>query len=249
MFFDFAKARTLADVTQAHVEDYLAHVAQDQSQKSMLDKLVIIRSAGRWAVKRGYIAANPAEAVEVRKPARMPVKIIDARAVEKMIDEKKSPGTRALLALAAYAGMRRAEIIALRWDEIDLTGRWIDVSNREDRRTKTGVNRRVPILDPLLSYLVALPRTGPRVFPTVNDLRAASRRGPLQVLRHTAITSWLRSGASIGTCAEWAGNSNDVIESNYRARQCPDPVRFTFHGLPLVPHGLPEVPAGLRKVQ
>ncbi len=254
MFRQWARIENMGDITRAKIEEYLTYVRTDQKQsdKSVKDKCHALYGFLKWALARKYVGENAAEGIEVARPARLLVEILPARDVERMIRQAPDRESAAVIGLAAYAGMRRAEICDLDWADVDLAGRWITIGNRDDRRTKTGVNRQTPILDQLLPILARLkrPKGGQgRVFgewATHKD--TFSEVGPLQILRHTAITSWLRSGISVGTAAEWAGNSPQVIETNYRARQCPDPIRFEFQGLSLVPHGLPDVTAG-RKVR
>jgi integrase len=68
---------------------------------------------------------------------------------------------RALWACAFYAGLRRGEMQALRWEDVDLAERvirvsrgWDAIEGEQDAKSAAG-NRRVPILDLLAGELAA----------------------------------------------------------------------------------------------
>ena len=50
-----------------------------------------------------------------------------------------------MIPVAVCTGMRRGELIALQWADVDLAGRSIHVRHRGDFRTKGNAERRVPI--------------------------------------------------------------------------------------------------------
>ncbi len=82
--------------------------------------------------------------------------------------ERHFPGEperhRLLLALMAYAGLRRSELLGLEWDDVDLSGRLLRV-----RKAKGGRQRTIPIhpaLAPLFAeyYATRVPLTEQAVF-------------------------------------------------------------------------------------
>lgn len=62
---------------------------------------------------------------------------------------------RPVLAVALYAGLRKAEILNLRWRDVDLEGKRITVRNSETFTTKSGKNRRVDLHPALEAELAA----------------------------------------------------------------------------------------------
>jgi integrase len=92
-----------------------------------------------------------------RRPALSPSEI-DARAREDVQDAE-------LIRVAAYAGLRRGELVALRWRDVDLVGRKIIVrrslsAETELRSTKSGRARKVPLPDQAAAALERLSRRG-----------------------------------------------------------------------------------------
>jgi integrase len=60
--------------------------------------------------------------------------------LERLIAAAHSPRDRLIICLMAMAGLRRKEVAFLRWEDIDLAGRWLNL-----KRTKGDKPRRVPI--------------------------------------------------------------------------------------------------------
>ena len=65
---------------------------------------------------------------------------------------------RAAVGVAVYAGLRRAEILRLQWEHVDLKAGMLTVESREGGRTKSNKDRRVPISDTLADLLRQHPR-------------------------------------------------------------------------------------------
>ena len=72
-----------------------------------------------------------------------------------------------LYATAIYTGMRKGELAALTWSQIDLDRRLIFVDRSHSGPTKSGTKRHIPIMSPLLPVLRQWRLRGfnPLVFP------------------------------------------------------------------------------------
>lgn len=92
--------------------------SQDWSPETRKSYRAALRSFYGWARQAGHTRRNPAAelpAVRVPRGAPRPTpERVLADAIARAPDR-----TRLILVLAAYAGLRRAEIAALRWDHID----------------------------------------------------------------------------------------------------------------------------------
>jgi integrase len=167
------------------------------------------------ALEDGYVRINPADSRHIfyekkateRKPltknaAAELIKEVDHAANIRSIHESD----RSLVYLAAYSGLRRGEIVALRWENVDLDNGYIYVKeavtyigNRpveKGPKSKAGV-RRVPICEELKAYLSRICRSGKYVVGgdhllTDTELSRAYERirkhasfTDLHTLRHT----------------------------------------------------------------
>lgn len=125
--------------------------------------------------------------------------------------------------LAAYAGLRRGEAAALRWDAIDTDRRVLLVG-----QTKTGRDRLVPVCSPLMTWLAQADRTGPYLvgqrpahYPvlaqglTVLRERARMPQVTFCLLRHSRASWWVQAGVPLAKVAQWMGHTVDVCVRHY----------------------------------
>lgn len=119
-----------------------------------------------FAVSEGIIAANPARGVKRPADERREVRLSpdQYRALGKALAaaEAEAEPWQAVTAvrLLALTGCRRGEIESLRWDDVDLAGRCLRLSD-----SKTGKSVR-PLGASAAAILAALPRSGVFVLPS-----------------------------------------------------------------------------------
>lgn len=117
----------------------------------------------------------------------------------------------ALIQMAVETGMRRSELLSLRWSDVDLKARTVLVS-----RTKNGHPRRVPLSSTAVQTLKHTPHCGDVIFPvTANALRLAWERLKLRAgvnglrfhdLRHEAISRFFEKGLNVPEVALISGH-------------------------------------------
>jgi integrase len=95
----------------------------------------LLRKSLAQAVRWNLLAANPADRVEPPKVRAKEVQAIDEVRSAWLIE--LAQGSRCYLAivLAIYTGMRRGEILALQWQDVDLEGGYLRI-NRAVEQTK-----------------------------------------------------------------------------------------------------------------
>lgn len=102
----------------------------------------------RWGIEAGHTKTSPADMLRtIRVPAAMPrptPAAVSANAFAAATDRD-----RLILSLAAYAGLRRAEIASLRWDHVDSAGARLLIKG------KGGKVRAVPLHPRLATQLEA----------------------------------------------------------------------------------------------
>src|SRR5499427_2737909 len=76
-------------------------------------RLATLGSFGKWAVRREKLDKNPLDLLtRPRRKARLP-RVPRWEAIERLLAESTDPRERALVALMAYGGLRRSEVVAL----------------------------------------------------------------------------------------------------------------------------------------
>lgn len=126
------KAITFLDLQQAIREWKIKPLTQKQ-YKAKLDIIF------RMAVKPyGLIASNPMQDIEIakqRKKKQVVTLTIDAFQ-ELLKDLSKDPEIYTAVNIGWYTGMRRAEIVALTWDDIDLQNATLSVNKQFAKTAK-----------------------------------------------------------------------------------------------------------------
>jgi integrase len=149
------------------------------------------------------------------------------------------------LAIAAFAGLRLAEVSRLDWSAVHLSAKLIVVGTEI---TKTAARRLVPIGDNLSAWLAPHARREGRVNPCPEELRgnvghalglrfqrAASRAKVAwkrNGLRHSYISYRVAMLKDVASVALECGNSPQVIFSNYRALATDAEAKAFFSILP-----------------
>jgi integrase len=82
----------------------------------------VLKNALGQAVRWQLLARNPADAVDPPRIERKQMKTYDLGQTAQLLDAIRSDRMLAPVMLATLCGMRRAEIVALRWGQVDLAG-------------------------------------------------------------------------------------------------------------------------------
>ena len=141
---------------------------EGKSAKTIRNYHAIIAAALHQAVRWGWIRDNVAELAKPPKitPGRVSAPSVDV--VRQLVEaaEHRDPRLAPLLMLAALTGMRRGELCALRWSDVDFKLRELTVSRSvvvvpaglAEKPTKTNQERKVA-LDDIAIALLAQHRT------------------------------------------------------------------------------------------
>lgn len=194
--------RRLSDVRRRDVQDLADRLTKDGlSASTVQNTLDPLRVIYRRAIRREEgVTIDPTEGLELRRPDGRRDRIAAPEEAAELIATAPE-GDRALWACAFYAGLRRGELRALRWSDVDLAGRLIrvtrgwDAIEREQDVKSTAGNRRVPILDPLARELNAHKlRSGYGEDALVFGIDAKRPFNP-ESLRRRSLASWAAENA------------------------------------------------------
>ncbi|MCL2475281.1 MAG: site-specific integrase [Chloroflexi bacterium] len=89
------------------------------SNMSVKHHIVCLHTALQYAVKMGLIVRNPVDAVIIPKTKRPEMKFMNESDVKRFLELAKNTPYYILFYLAIFTGMRRSELLALRWQDID----------------------------------------------------------------------------------------------------------------------------------
>jgi site-specific recombinase XerD len=239
-FLERERIGSLAEVRPAHLRRFLTDESTHRPAPSSQARTVAaLKGFFRFLVENEVLERDPAHVLRTpRKRDALP-DVLDRRELARLLAATERHGVwerqhrgkrerdRLLLALFAYAGLRRSELLGLDWDDVDLERRLLQV-----RKAKGGRQRVVPIhpaLVPLFVDYLAVrgPDTEPALFvgvqgrrlsPTIMTqtfLRYARASGVTErkrvtphTLRHVFASELLHTGANLRQIQELLGHKH-----------------------------------------
>lgn len=155
-------ALRLAEVKRRHVQRFADRlVADGNSPSTVRNALMPLRVIYRRAIRDDLVTVNPCENVDLPANRGRRDRIVGVDTAAALIAAFPRPFDRALWATALYAGLRRGELLALRWGDVDLDGGSISVERSYDPPSRKFVTpksragrRRVPITKALRRALL-----------------------------------------------------------------------------------------------
>jgi integrase len=216
----------IAAFRRVDIQRYVTKRGAEVSAHSVQKELNVLKHLLRLAVEWELIPVNPAQGVKSPKVPAGRVRYLQPTELHQVL--KAAPvWLRPMIGLAANTGMRRSEILGLRWLDVDLPNRRILLP-----QTKNGDGRIVYLNQSAQGVIQSLihdsePRTEKKIFSAVTpeQVSVAFKRTCTAVsiddfrfhdLRHTA-ASWLRmQGADIHTVAQLLGHKDLRMAARYQ---------------------------------
>jgi integrase len=128
------------------------------SAQTVLHHHRLLRQALHQAVRWQLLMRNPADAVEPPRPRRREMQALDDDQVARLLEAAKMTNNYIPVLIAVTTGLRRGEVLALRWQDVDLDKGTLAV-RQTLQQTKAGLafkepksqkSRRVVALPPIL---------------------------------------------------------------------------------------------------
>lgn len=244
-----------------HVLPALGHLRLDRIQPYLLDKWVlglpdtrtgmhaysVLNNALNRAVRWRLIEHNPLDAVDRPAPGEYEVEVLNEDEANEYLDLFAGHEVEPFVVLAIAAGMRRSELFALEWSDVDLKARTVSITKgRHERKgevwnedPKSKNSRRlvslpgwaVEALRPHRGIGRLSPRKPSQISYRYKQLilaedRARRERDPkdglryvaMKQLRHTHATLELAHGVDVVTISRRLGHSTVSITDAFYLR-------------------------------
>lgn len=161
----FFGKKALSQVTVKSIEEYKAVRKKKVEPASVNRELAMLKHIFNKAKAWGHARENPVEKVKFyREPER--IRYLSPEEIRRLFDimkkeNKKAPHLKPMVILALYTGMRRGEILWLKWSEVDFENRIIHLAT-----SKSGKPRTIELCDTVYNTLAVLKHTSKYVFPS-----------------------------------------------------------------------------------
>jgi len=114
-----------------------------------------LRTLCRWAVRVGILMRNPVDGVEPPRFERKEMRALDPDGISELLTTARGTDLELPIAVAVGTGLRRGELLALRWSDIDLGEARLSV--RRSIETIKGVTRSKPPKTARSARTISLP--------------------------------------------------------------------------------------------
>ena len=120
-FDEFHPGLRLADVTAVHIQGYYIYESNVRhvSNNTILRRHANIRKALQYALKVGMIPTNPATLIERPTPGDYKASFCNADEIHQIMDAVKDDPIEFAVITAAFYGLRRSEIVGLKWSAVN----------------------------------------------------------------------------------------------------------------------------------
>ena len=162
----------LKELTPKNIQDYYQYGlnVEKVSANTVIHRHANIRKSLQYALKTGLIDYNPADRVERPRKGKYTASTYNEKELENLFGTVNGKRIELAVILGAFYGLRRSEVVGLKWDAIDFERKTLTIKHTvtevtldgkqtiiEKDRTKTKSSyRTLPLVAPVEALLHAL---------------------------------------------------------------------------------------------
>jgi len=177
-----------------------------------------LRKIFSLAVENDFIEKSPCKNIKILKTENTKIRFLSREEEKTLFEHLKGHWLEPIVFTALKTGMRREEILTLKWGNVDFKAKFINLL-----KTKNGKARKIPISPKLKEKLQSIKNESEFVFinsktktkyssitKTYNEIleKAKIENFTFHDLRHTAATRMIEGGYDLVTTAEILGHSD-----------------------------------------
>jgi len=232
---EFFKGKNLSEITPDLIEKYrLKRRADGISLSTINRELACLKTCFSKAIEWEKAERNPAAKIKKFHEPNAKERILTAEEMKRLLNVA-SPEVRPVLIIALNTGMRRGEILGLRWRDVDFVKGFILIEN-----SKSGRSRKIPMNGLVFETLRAMNRDREFVFENpetrtnIKDVKTAfkgacrrAKKDPkdendkgiegvrFHDLRHTAASRMIEAGVDLVTVSKILGHATIQMTMRY----------------------------------
>jgi integrase len=122
---------TLAQVEPSHIRALHDSIFKDGcNANTVIHYHAVVRKALQYAVKNELISKNPADMVDRPKLSKYTADYYNEEEMAALFEATKHDSIAVVIRLAAYYGLRRSEVLGIRWSAIDFQRGTISINHK-----------------------------------------------------------------------------------------------------------------------
>ncbi len=219
------KGKYLYAITANDIERFKVKRLEKVSPSTVNRQLGILRGMFNKAIVWGKLHESPMKSVRLLKEPKGRLRFLEREEIGRLLSNC-STTLKPIVTVAVFTGMRKNEILNLKWHDIDFRRGFITLLN-----TKNGDKRTVPMNEQVKTALIGVPkhRESPHIFCNKNgnpyyDIRksfwTALRKSGIKDfrfhdLRHTFASQLVMSSVDLNTVRELLGHKDITMTLRY----------------------------------
>ena len=221
----FFGGKCLYEITPLDIEGYKRKRKEEVSTSTVNRELTCLKTIFNKAKEWGKAKENPVSKVKLFKEENKRLRFLEKEEIAKLVSACEG-NLSAIVTLALHTGMRRGEILSLKWRDIDFSRKIITLL-----KTKSGEKREVPMDEIVYETFLTLPKhkESPYLFCYKNGKPIRDIRGSFQKaledagiedfrfhdLRHTFASQLVMMGIDLKTVQELLGHKTFEMTLRY----------------------------------
>ena len=224
--------RSLQSITSFLVEQYKEKRSKSKSQRkdffavaTINREMALLKHMFTKAIEWGYADENPVKKIKLYKENNARVRYLEKEEIKKLI-ENACDHLKPILIVAFNTGMRKGEILRLKWTDLDFRNNMIHI-----RQSKSGEPRAVPMSETVRRTFIAVRKhpVSPFVFcddegKTYRDVRksffTACKKSDIKDFRfhdarHTYASHLVMKGEGLYTVQKLLGHKKPDMTLRY----------------------------------
>lgn len=193
---------TLGGLQARHIQSFYLHELETLKATSVLQRHANLHKALKYAVKLDLIPGNPVDKVERPKPEKYMAAYYTAEEMEQLFEAVRGHRLELIIQFAAFYGLRRGEVLGLRWDAVDFEAGTLII-----RHIVTSTN---------LEGNLILPNAVTDGFAKLLANHGL-RKIRFHDLRHSCASLLLKQGVPMKQIQKWLGHSDISTTANIYA--------------------------------
>ena len=141
---------SLKEISPQMLDKYKAkRIREEASNNTVNHELVCLSHIMKMAIRWRYAEHNPVSSIEKMKVPKCPPKFLSLEEIDRLLEASMGSHIYPILMTALHTGLRKSELLNLRWSDIDFGQCTITVQPKADWSTKN-YKSRIISLTPIL---------------------------------------------------------------------------------------------------